>query len=53
MVLDGNSSKEYLANAGEPPCSILGSTLFKLYINDFPDYVICNTAIDDDDTAVL
>ena len=31
--------------------SILGSTLFLLYINDLPD-VICNTAIYADDTAL-
>ena len=31
--------------------SILGSTLFLLYINELPDYFICNIAIyADDDT---
>ena len=33
--------------------SILGPTLFWLYINDLPDYVICNiAAIYADDTTV-
>ena len=31
--------------------SILGSTLFLLYINDLPDNVICNIAIYVDDTV--
>ena len=33
-------------------CSILGPTLFLLYINDFPDDVICNIAIFSDNTAL-
>ena len=52
MVQDGNSSQEYLVNAGAVQASILGPTLFLLYINDLPDDVICNIAIYADDTTL-
>ena len=51
VVLDRKSSQESPVNAEVPHGSILGSTLFLLYINDLPD-VICNIAIYADDTAL-
>ena len=52
MVLDGKSSQEYPVNAGVPQGSILGPTLFLLYINDLPDDVICNIVIYADDSTL-
>ena len=52
MVLDVKSSEEYPANAGVVQRSILGPTLFLLYINDLPDDVICDIAIYPDDTTL-
>ena len=52
VVLDGKSSQQYPVNAGVPQKSILGPTLFLLYINDLPDDVICIIAIYADDTTL-
>ena len=52
MVLDEKSSQEYPVNAGVTLGSILGPTLFLLYINDLPDDIICNNAIYADDTTL-
>ena len=52
VVLDGKSSQEYPVNAGIPQGSILGPTVFLLYINDLPDDVICDIAIYADDTTL-
>ena len=52
MVLDGKSSQEYPVNVGVPQGSILGPTLFLLYINDLPDDVIFDIAIYADDNTL-
>ena len=50
VVLDEKFSQEYLVNDAVPEGSILGFTLFLLYI-DLYDDVICNIAIYADDTT--
>ena len=50
VVLDGKSSQEYPVNAGVPLGSILGPTIFLLYINGIPDDVSCIIIYADDTT---
>ena len=52
QVLNCRSSQEYLVITGVPQGSILGPTLFLVYISDLPDDVICNMAIYADDTTL-
>ena len=52
MVLDRKSSQEYQVNAEVLQGSVLGITLFLLYINELLDNVICAIAIYDDDTTL-
>ena len=52
VVLDCKSSQEHPVNDGVRQGSIIGSTLFLIYINDFLDDVICNIAIYVDDTTL-
>ena len=52
MVLDGNFSQEYPVNAGVLKGHFLGPVLFLLYMNDLPDDVVCNIAIDADNTTL-
>ena len=52
VVLDGRSSQEYLVSAEVSQGSFLVTTLFRLYINDLSDGVICGIGIYTDDTTL-
>ena len=52
VVLDRKSSQEFPVGAGVPQGTILGLTLFLLYINDLPDGVVYGIGIYVDDTTL-
>ena len=52
MVLDGKSSQECPVDAGVPQGSIVGPTLFPLYINDLRDDVLCDNVVYADDATL-
>ena len=52
MILPRKSLQEYPVNPGVIQGSILGPTFFLLYINELPDYFICNIVIYADDTTL-
>ena len=53
VVIDGQSSDIHLLNAGVPQGSVLGPTLFLLFINDLPDHILASFVdIFADDTTV-
>ena len=53
VVLDGQKSSTKHVNAGVPQGSILGPTLFLLYINDLPDGMVSKLVMYADDTTLF
>ena len=52
VVLNGTSLKEYPINAVVPQGSVLGPTLFLVFINDLPDDLFSRVGIFADDTTI-
>ena len=53
VVVDGQKSEAHSINAGVPQGSILGPTLFLIYINDLPNHILTSFVdIYADDTTI-
>lgn len=52
VILNGNSSRSFFTNAAIPQSSLLGPTLFLIYINDILYDIISQLCIYADDRAI-
>jgi len=52
VVIKGNISTPCMVTSGVPQRSVLGPTLFLLYINGLPKALTCNVSLYTDDTLI-